>query len=69
MHTPHAYEDAGRRVREIARAEAYHRGAAVSFGDIARHCTGYPARFIAEQAELAGFPVWTSAPDEALRSA
>jgi hypothetical protein len=63
-------EQAGRRVREVARAEGYHRGAAMTFDSIARHCPPeWPARFIAEQAELAGFPVWTSAPDEAWRPA
>ena len=58
---------AARRVRELARTEHYHRGAACTYEDIARHCDGLPARFICEQAELAGFPVWTTAPDVALQ--
>jgi hypothetical protein len=55
-----------RRVREIARIEAYHRGPAMKYEDVARHCEGYRPRFVAEQCELAGFPVWTSVPDEVL---
>ena len=53
-------------VRELARIEGYHRGIALTYQDVARHCPGeWRPRFIAEQCELAGWPVWTSAPDEA----
>lgn len=56
-----------RRVREIARAEGFHRGPRLTYQDIARHVRGVRSRFICEQAELAGWPVWASAPDSALR--
>lgn len=60
-------EFAIKRVQEIARAEAYNRGAAMTFDHVASRCPlGWPPRLIAEGCELAGFPVWTSAPDEAL---
>lgn len=56
-----------RLVRDHARAAAYSRGPAMTFNDVARHLPPLPARFIAEQCELSGFPVWTSCPDEAMR--
>lgn len=61
------WEQAVNRVRELARTEAYHRGPFMTFNDVARHCpSSWPARFVAEQCEAAGFPVWSSAPDEAI---
>lgn len=61
-------EQMGRRVRELARTAAYHRGPAMAYEDVAQHLPhDLNSRFIAEQCELAGFPVWTSCPDEALR--
>lgn len=55
------------RVRELARTEAYHRGIHMRFEHVAQHLPeALRPRFIAEQMELAGFPVWTSVPDEAL---
>lgn len=57
-----------KKVRELARIEASFRGADLRFEDVARHvpaCWG--ARFIAEQCELAGFPVWASAPESAFK--
>jgi len=57
-----------KRIKEIARAEGYHRGARLTYKDIAKHCDPrWPPRLIAEAAELAGFPVWTSAPHEAMK--
>jgi len=63
-----SYGTAARRVREIARTEAYHRGPAMTYADVAKHCPGYAPHFIAEHCELAGWPVWSSAPNEALGS-
>jgi len=64
------YESAARRVRELARTAAYHAGAAMTYADVATHCPEtFSPRFIAEQCELAGFPVWTSCPAEALPGA
>lgn len=60
-------ETVGKHIREVARAEAYHRGAFLQFEHIATRFPAIRARFICEQAELAGFPVWVSAPDEALK--
>jgi len=61
-------ENEGKRVRELARIAAYHQGAAMKYEDVARWCpSGWSPAFIARQCELAGFPVWTSCPDEALR--
>jgi len=38
----------------------------MTYNDVAQHCpSSWRPRFIAEQCELAGFPVWTSAPEEA----
>jgi len=55
-----------KQVRQAARTAAYHKGAAFTYEDVAAMCfPGLPARFICEQAELAGFPCWTSASDEA----
>jgi hypothetical protein len=59
--------DAGKRVRELARMAGYHMGAKMTYDDVAKHVpANWRPRFIAEQCELAGFPVWTSAPDVAL---
>jgi hypothetical protein len=59
--------DEGKRVRELARAEGYHRGVFMTYEDVARHLPPtWSPRFIANQCELAGWPVWSSAPDEAL---
>jgi hypothetical protein len=56
------------RVQELARTAAYHKGARMTYEDVARHCPmSWRPRFIAEQCELAGWPVWTSVPDEALK--
>jgi hypothetical protein len=62
-------EAAASHVRKVARAAAHERGeSSMTYADVARHCPStWPARFIAEQCELAGFPVWTTAPDEALK--
>lgn len=59
-------EQALRRIGQLARIEAYHRGQlALRFEHVAGSCPGLPARLIAEGCELVGFPVWMSAPDEA----
>jgi hypothetical protein len=60
-------EQALKRIGQLARTEAYHRGIGLRFEHVASHCPGYPARLIAEGCELVGFPVWTSAPDIALQ--
>lgn len=44
----------GRRVRELARTEAYHRGK-FRLEDVVRHVPHLPAQFVADQCELAGF--------------
>jgi hypothetical protein len=62
------FETAARHIRELARTEAYHRGHAMRYEDVARHVLTLSPRFIAEQCEAAGLPVWTSCPDEATRS-
>lgn len=60
------YEVAARQVRQAARTAAYHKGAAFTYADVAAMCVpGLSPRFICEQAELSGFPCWTSAPDSA----
>lgn len=60
------HESASRQVRQAARTAAYHKGAAFTYNDVRAMCTpDLPPRFVCEQAELAGFPCWTSAPDEA----
>jgi hypothetical protein len=57
-------EQALARIRELARTEAYHQGIHMTFESVAKHCDPkWPARLIAEGCELAGFPVWHSAPD------
>ena len=62
-----AGDAAERRVRELARTAAYHKGPAMTYHDVAKHCPShYTPHFIARQCELAGFPVWTSAPEEAI---
>lgn len=63
--------DVALRVRQAARITAYHRGPAMNYQDLAHELdlqglVNLRSRFVAEQAELAGFPVWTTAPDEAL---
>jgi len=59
---------AAKQVKQAARTAAYHNGAAFTYDDVRAMCTSdMPPRFICEQAELAGFPCWTSAPDEALK--
>jgi len=58
-------ESTSARCRWAARAAHYERGPAATFDDVAKRVPGLPARFVAEQAELAGFPVWSSAPDTA----
>lgn len=59
------YETAARQVQQLARVEAFHRGIGLRYEHVAVSCHGLRPRFICEQMELAGFPVWTSAPDEA----
>lgn len=59
------YEQAAKTVRELARTEHYHRGAHAKYQDIARHVPHLSPGFIANQCELAGFPVWSSVPAEA----
>jgi len=47
---------------------AYHRGAAMTFADIrAMVPQSINDEFVANEAELAGYPVWTSAPASAIR--
>jgi len=60
-------QDVAKAVREIARTETYHRGAHTKYEHIACRFPGVRPRFICEQAELAGFPVWSSAPDAAMK--
>jgi hypothetical protein len=61
-------EQAKRQVREATLTAAYHRGPAMTYDDVAAMCTSdMSPRFICEQAELAGFPIWSSAPDEAMK--
>jgi len=60
-------QDVGKAIREVARTEAYHRGPAVTYEHVAVRFPGIRPRFIAEQAELAGFPLWSSVPDEAMK--
>jgi len=61
-------ESEQQRVRELARTAAYHSGAAMRYEDVARWLpSSWSPSFIARECELAGFPVWTSCPDEALR--
>lgn len=56
-------EYAIKRIKELARTEAYHRGSAITFDHVAAHCPHeWPAELIAEGCELAGFPVWATAP-------
>lgn len=51
-------------VKQAARTAAYHNGPAVTFADVRELVpANLNDRFVAEQAELAGFSVWTSAPD------
>lgn len=59
-------EFAIKRIQEAARAEAYNRGSSLTFAHVAARCPDWPARLIAEGCELAGFPVWATAPEEAL---
>ena len=62
-----SYEDMAKAVREHARTEMYHKGASVKYEDIARHLPStLDPRFIAEQCELIGCPVWASCPKDAL---
>lgn len=62
------HEQAAKQVRQAARTAAYTKGAAMTYEDVRAMCTpDMSPRFICEQAELAGFPVWTSAPDEAMK--
>lgn len=59
---------AGKFIRQHARVAAYFCGAGLAYSDIARWCPAdWSPRFICEQAELAGFPVWASAPEAALK--
>lgn len=59
------YESAAKQVRQATRIAAFHKGAAFTYEDVRAMCFDLPPRFICEQAELAGFPCWTSAPEEA----
>jgi hypothetical protein len=68
------FDDFSFMVREIAVAVAYHRGAAMTYNDILGSLRlrmnvehAWVPRRLCEAAELAGFPVWSSAPDEAMR--
>ena len=59
------FEFAAKQVRQAARTAAYHKGAAFTYTDVRAMCTAdVSPLFICQQAELAGFPCWTSAPDE-----
>lgn len=60
-------EYALRRIQEIARSEAYKHGSNMTFSHVAARChLDWPDQLIAEGCELAGFPVWDSAPHDAL---
>lgn len=59
-------------IQAAARQAAYNKGAAMKYEDIVNAGDGHKfdgirPRYIAEQAELAGFPVWASCPDEAMQ--
>jgi hypothetical protein len=54
-------------IRATARAEAFEHGILLRYEHVARSFLTIRSRFIAEQCELAGFPVWTSVPEEAMR--
>jgi hypothetical protein len=59
-------EFAIKRIREIVLSEAHNRGSELTFAHVAARCPeGWPAQLIAEGCELAGYPVWSSAPDDA----
>lgn len=65
MSTTMNFETAAKQVKQAARIAAYDKGAAFTYADVAAMCvSGLSPKFICEQAELAGFPCWTSAPDE-----
>ena len=62
-------EFAIKRIKEVALSESYHRGDSMTFSHVAaRLPMEWPARLIAEGCELAGFPVWSSVPDDALQA-
>ena len=56
-----------KRIRELTRIEAYHNGINLKYEHVARWINNVPARKICEVMELAGFPVWSSAPDKAIK--
>jgi hypothetical protein len=61
-------ETAKRQIQQAAMTAAYQRGASFTYADVSALLTPElreVPRFVCEQAELAGFPVWTSAPNEA----
>lgn len=65
---PMSRESAALQVHQAARTAAYHKGPAFKFDDIRSMVpSDIGDRFVAEQAELCGFPVWTSVPDEVLQ--
>jgi hypothetical protein len=47
--------------------EAMHHGINLKYWHVARWIEGVPSRKICEAMELIGFPVWTSAPEDALK--
>lgn len=59
------YETEARRVRELARTEAYHRGPELTLMTVARHVPHLRLQFVIDQCELAGFPVRVSKPGKA----
>ena len=61
------WDQAAEQVRQAVRIVAYHKEASMTYEDVRAMCPGMTARFICEQAELAGFPVWSHAPDEAFQ--
>jgi hypothetical protein len=64
MHKPTiTLEAAAKQVVQAARTAAYHHGAGLTFADIrAMVPSDVCDQFVARFAELAGFPVWASAP-------
>lgn len=61
-------EQALAHVQRVARTVAYDHGPAMTYTQVAQRCDArWPARLVAEGCELAGFPVWSSAPDEAMQ--
>jgi hypothetical protein len=64
------YQSARTHVRQAVLTAAYNKGAAFGFDDIRELVPpDISDLFIANQAELLGFSVWTSVPDSVFRAA